>query len=66
MNGLTSCCILSKGGEEAGGCDEFTQAAEGVPPPDRSLIRGGGEATGVDGLEEKLLEVCVSVEYIYE
>jgi len=31
---------------------------------ERSLIKGGGEATGVDGFEEKLADVCVSVEYI--
>jgi hypothetical protein len=30
----------------------------------RSLISGGGEATGVVGFEEKLVDVWVSVEYI--
>ena len=64
--------MLSKGGEGFPDVCEATQAglpgAEGGPLDTcaRSLMRGGGEATGVDGLDGKLLfEAWASpVEYI--
>ena len=53
--------MVSNGGECVGGCGWLgTHArllASVVTAAGRSLIRGGGEATGVVGFEEKLVDV---------